>query len=321
MEQITKDQPQRLSFSSIEPRLQLAWDSTSLGALKTCPRYYKYSILDGYVTHAESIHLRFGLEYHSAMEHYHRQRAKGIDYNAAVISTIRHVLNSTWDYKLGRPWTSDMTNKTRETLVRSIVWYMVQYKDDPCETVMLKNGQPAVELSFRFELGLETTITHEQYTLCGHIDRGVTFAGGVWVKDYKTTKSDLNEKFFDQFMPENQMSLYDNAGNIIFFEENTFKGVIIDGARILVNSSQFQRQTITRTQKQREEWLKDLLFFLRQNEQYVANDYWPMNDKACNNYGGCPYRSVCSASPDVRPMILKELYGHRSWDPLVTREI
>ena len=38
--------------------IQFAWDSTSLGLLKTCPRLYYYTIIEGYAPRGESIHPR-----------------------------------------------------------------------------------------------------------------------------------------------------------------------------------------------------------------------------------------------------------------------
>ena len=58
--------------------IQYAWDSTSLGYLKTCPRLYQYTMIDGWGTTAESIHLRFGIELHKALEDYERSIAAGI---------------------------------------------------------------------------------------------------------------------------------------------------------------------------------------------------------------------------------------------------
>jgi hypothetical protein len=49
---------------------------------------------------------------------------------------------------LGEQLHSLDTSRTKETLVRSVVWYCDEYKDDPLRTAMLPNGKPAVELSF-----------------------------------------------------------------------------------------------------------------------------------------------------------------------------
>ena len=51
-------------------KIQFAWDSTSLGLIKTCPRLYQYTMIDGWGHRGESIHLKFGIEYHHALEFY-----------------------------------------------------------------------------------------------------------------------------------------------------------------------------------------------------------------------------------------------------------
>ena len=309
----------RLSFSQINPKLQLAWDSTSLGALKRCPRYYEYNIIEGYVSRLESIHLRFGTEYNNALATYHIALAQGKTYEDAVLLTVRYAMTQTWDETLGRPWTSDLPMKTRETLLRSIIWYLDKFEDDPCETVVLATGEAAVELPFRIHLDILSSLTEEPYLLCGYLDSVVKFCGGEWITDKKTTRYALDEKYFAQYTPHNQVSQYSFAGDIAF--HSLIRGVIIDAVQLGVTYSRFQRQQISRTKPQLEEWLSDTVIVIRQNEVYVNENHWPMNDTACDMYGGCPYRTVCAASPEIRPKLLENLFQKRSWDPLVVREI
>lgn len=309
----------RLSFSELMPRHQLAWDSTSLGALKRCPRYYQYNILEGYVSRAESVHLRFGSEYNNALVTYHKQRASGKDPEAATIEAVRYALSHTWDDNLGRPWTSDEPTKNRETLVRSIIWYLDQFKDDPMQTVVLADGQAAVELPFRLHIDQTSALTGEDYMLCGYLDRLVTFAGETWITDWKSSKYALDEHYFAQYSPNNQMSQYDFAGSII--SPSAIGGVIIDAVQLGVTFSRFQRGNAKRTPAQREEWLNDTIQMIRLNELYVQRNHWPMNDTTCSMYGGCPYQRICSATPEIRPALLDGLFHRRSWDPLVVREI
>lgn len=323
---------QRLSFSQILPLLQLAWDSTSLGELKTCARRYQYNILEGYVTRTENVHLRFGSEFHAALEYYDRLRAResryepdfyirppGASHEDALLGAVRFTLERTWDEKLGRPWTSDEPTKTRDTLIRSIIWYLDQFENDPCETIILNSGEPAVELSFRFEIGIQSKLTGEEFVVCGHLDRVARFQDRKWIMDRKTTKSTISEETFNNYTPDNQMTLYTFAGNIIMDEP--IAGVILDVAQVVVTFSRFQRRALQRTPAQLEEWTRDLAHWLAVAESHVAQNYWPQNDKACHLFGGCPYRPVCSASPEIRPALLSALYTRRSWDPLVTREV
>jgi hypothetical protein len=140
----------------------------------------------------------------------------------------------------------------------------------------------------------------------------------LWIVDKKTTKGILNDSYFSHFNPDNQMSLYTLAGQLVL--RTDVEGVIIDAAQIQVNGSRFMRRPISRTQGQLEEWLGDLRYFLRLMEICAQRNYWPMNDKACNLYGGCKFIPVCSADPSVRGELLDAFYtDRRTWDPLKPR--
>jgi hypothetical protein len=309
----------RESFSKLVANHQLAWDSTSLGALKTCPRYYYYNIVCGYVSSYESIHLRFGSEYNNALVTFHKARATGLDYEASVLVAVRYALEHTWNLTLNRPWTSDEPTKNRETLIRTVIWYLDHFKDDVLETYILASGEPAVELSFVMDLGIYSGLSDEPYVACGYLDRLVTFMDRPWVTDWKTTKSALDQRYFAQYSPNNQVSQYSTAGGIITGEP--IGGLIIDAAQLGVTFSRFQRSQISRTKPQLEEWMRSSLVTIQQNERYVEDDFWPMNETACSNYGGCPYREVCGSTPEIRPRLLDGLFHKRMWDPLVVREI
>jgi hypothetical protein len=309
----------RLSFSPTLPNHQLAWDSTSLSSLKQCPRYYQYNILLGYVTRAENVHLRFGSEYNNALVTYNKRKAAGEDHETATLSAVRYAMEHTWDEITGRPWVSDEPTKNRETLVRTVIWYLDKYAEDPLQTLVLANGEAAVELPFRLHIDVDSGLTGEPYLLCGYLDRKVEFNGHGWITDWKSSKYALDERYFDRYSPDNQVSQYSFAGTMISGEP--IAGVIIDAVQLGVTFSRFQRSQIKRTPAQLEEWLRDSIYWLRQNESFVEANYWPQNDTACEKYGGCPYRKICGASPEVRPALLEGLFQKRMWDPLVTREV
>ena len=229
------------SFSKIEPKLQIAWDSTSFGALDKCPRFYQYSIIEGYVPTGENDHIKFGWLLHATCELYDKEIAETLNHDAALLKAIRFALIETWDFERARPWTSEEPTKNRNTLLRSIIWYLDRFKDDHMKTHILQNGKPAVEYSFRFALGLES-FTHEEYQLCGHIDKVVEWNDGGWIRDIKTSKYDLDSNFFRQFLPDNQVSIYQIAGQVTF--HMNIDGFIIDGIQVLVNGTRFRRQPI-----------------------------------------------------------------------------
>lgn len=303
--------------------IQFAWDSTSLGWFKTCPRLYQYCMIEGWGVNEESVHLRFGIEYHQALQNYDISRAAGIPHDDAVHDTIRALMESIYD------WHPDHKYKNKPLLVRTIIWYLDKFQHDPASTCILDNGKPAVELSFRFELDwgpfydigkadIEGREKEQPYLLCGHLDRVVTFNDDIYVMDRKTTTSTPGDYYFDQFEPNNQMTLYTLASQVIF--QSPIKGVIIDAAQIAIDFSRFTRGFTYRTPEQISEWMNDLKFWFAKAEDYAAEGYWPMNDTACDKFGGCKFRKICSKSPQVREQFLKSNFekGER-WNPLKPR--
>ena len=312
------------SFSTKLPTLQLAIDSTSLGAFKVCPRYYQLSIgpqpeVGGFAPRMESVHLIFGLLAHSSLEHYHHFRSQSIPHEEALLQTVHWALRATWNSETNQPWTSDDPNKNRFTLIRTIVQYLDQYGDnDPIETVILANGKPAVELSFCFESGYNSKTTSEPFLICGHLDRLGTLNGKPWISDFKTTKQTINRRFFEKFTPFNQFTIYTLAGQVVWHIPAL--GVIVDGAQVAVTFSKFEREIVSRSTSQLDEWHRDLAYWLSYMEQCAIDNYWPKNDMSCDRYGGCPFRPVCSQrSPESESIFLHGNYVSRTWDPLLRR--
>jgi len=319
--------------------IQYAYDSTSLGLLKTCPRLYQYTMIDGYVAKGESIHLRFGIEYHQTLQDYDIARATGISHEDAVHDAISDLVRRTHD------WSVDETvkpgkYKNRTTVVSLVLDYLDHYVDDPAETYIKSDGKPAVELSFRFELdwgpqgyamGMsidedgnpkEPTIYGQPYLLAGHLDRVVTFNDQLFVMDHKTTVTTPSQYYFDQYEPHNQMTLYTLAGQMVLGAP--IKGVIVRAAQILLEKeNRFVSGFTFRTADQLDEWLADLHLHLGNAERYAIANYWPMNDTACDKFGGCKFRGVCSKSPSVREIYLKsdfeQLALEERWNPLRSR--
>jgi hypothetical protein len=314
------------SFSKTLPYLQLFWDSTSLGALKTCPRYYQYAIIQGYQSFHQSIHLTFGLLYHSTLEYYDHMKFSGMDHETALHATVRKVLIDTWDTTLNRPVEMDSDSKSRSGLIRTIIWYLDQFKDDTLETVRLDNGKPAIELSFRLESGY-MSITNEPYFICGHFDKYAKMDDKYFIVDRKTTKNTLNSAFFEKFKLDNQMNTYDFSGNIAL--PHGISGIIIDGAQIAVTFSRFARQQIYKPKSIIDEWYRDFGIYLSMAESYAKAEYWPMNLKACqvpridDKTGemvyGCTFAQVCMKPESLRQQFLSAGYSRRTWDPTVVR--
>ena len=175
-----------------------------------------------------------------------------------------------------------------------------------------------MELSFRFET-IHFMMTGERVLLCGHLDRVVDFSGDNYIMDHKTSTSALDERFFAKFSPDNQFSGYIYAGQVIY--AMPFKGMIVSGAQIGATFARFQRGIVMRHQSSLSEWYESLGIYFRQAEAYATANFWPMNEKSCGNYGGCPFASVCAKPPETRELWLRAGFSRRVWDPLISREV
>lgn len=300
-----------LSFN--DAGFQFAWDSTSITSFATCPRKYYLSQLQGWTAELRSVHLIFGGHYASALEHFHKHKAAGLSHDDALRLVVKEVLENTWDREHGKPEDWMHNTKTRDTLVRSIVWYLEQFKEDPMQTVILSDGRAAVEYSFSIDLS-------DDYLYCGHIDRLVTYGADsdIYVQDQKTSGAQITPRYFEGFSPDYQMTGYTWAGQIIF--NMPVRGVVVDAAYIAVGFTAFGRQPITRSEKQLEEFRHEVLHHIENAKRCHESGYYPMNRTACGNYGGCEFRRVCSAVPGIRDNLLQGNFKKRDrWDPLQRR--
>lgn len=313
------------AFSKNNSLLQLAWDSTSYNALCLCPRYYQYNIIFGYALSGEmSIDLRFGILLHSASEFYDRLRATGADHEEAVKSAFNFAIHETWDADLKRPWMTEDSTKNRNTLLRTLIWYLDTYRDDNLKTYILPDGRPAVELPFRFSLnalsesGDFKSPYNEEYQICGYLDKVVSWNEELWIRDIKTTKYELDDTYFRQYTPNNQVSIYSVAGSVVLHTD--VDGMIIDGIQVQVGGSKFRRKQIPRSPAMLEEDLIDFRYRIKEAEFRAAENYYPKNPRSCGfGKNQCQFRNVCSSEPEARFDLLENFYTKRLWNPLEPR--
>jgi PD-(D/E)XK nuclease superfamily len=314
--------PRNSSFSEKLPTLQIYIDSSSLSEFKICPRRYYYSMVLGRQPSAENIHLTFGTLLHKAVEMYHKARFHrdgGLTHIDALRASVKWLMKVTWDKENNRPWSSGDKYKNRFTLIRTVVWYLDIHQEDLLTTALLQDGRPAVELPFTIDSGY-SSFTGEEFRLCGTLDRIAIFQPdkNYYVTDIKTTQSTMGDFYFKKFTPDNQVSTYSIAGSIAY--NMPVQGLIIDGIQIAIEFSRFERALIERSQSQLTEWQEDLGYWLMNLNHCAETENWPRNDSACNLYGGCPFRAVCSQSnPNAATQVLMGAYRERIWDPLKNR--
>ena len=294
---------------------QFAWDSTSISLLKTCPRKYYFTMVLGYNLPTRPDTLLFGIYFHTLIETWHKLQSN-LDKHTALKRCVRLA------GLLGENLSGLRTERTKECLIRSCIWYIDRFYDDSAQTALRPDGTPAVELSFQLPL---FDIDNQTIYLCGHLDRVVLFQGETFITDYKTTKSGLDQRFADSFKPSVQMGNYITAGHILASQPTTVfpskpAGIIIDGIQLGVNYNRYSRFILRYTEREIEKNLTDLEHTLKiEAKGYADANYWPARETSCDHYGGCPFKSVCSSTPTSWEDKLNTHYAKSTWDPTKPR--
>lgn len=371
---------ERSIWSAGNPRLQRAWDATSLRALMFCPRYYQLTIMEGW--RGDSVDLTFGIYYHDALDTFDKARLAGKGLHEATLLAVRRALEISGEYvddawvpwggryqtmwrcsghRDGEPvkyknekgnaakcpyshkgrweqtdppsicgecgaevevqdrWWTERPDKDRYALVRLVAWYCLEQPEELGSTGVapykFPDGTPAVELNFVVPLPWQTP-GGEDYLLCGYLDGLRTFGKTeMFVGERKTTKKGLDRGFWRGFSPHVQVDTYDVAGAALF-PDLPIKGVIIEGAQTIQSGARFGAHIAHRTEAQREEYMKDLRYWLDHAERYAEDGYWPMNRANC---WICGFKGVCSAVPGARQGVLEADFEQHHWNPLEER--
>lgn len=305
---------ERSPFHPKIPQLQIAFDSTSLGLLKTCPRKYYYTMIEQWnrPENKQKIDLSFGLLFHSSLELFDQLIARGVEYDKAQQEVLIYLLKQNLvDSNLEKP----NPLKTKPQLIRAVIGYLENFREDTVKTAIMKNGEAAVEVSFEFPLPL--TIEGETISLSGHFDKIVEFGGQTWILDRKTTKMTPGFSYWNQFKIHNQIELYTLASQVVL--PRSAAGVMIDCCQLLQGGAEFHRKLFPKSSHVIDEWMQDFENYLMLARHYVEKNYWPKNDQACGNYGGCQFLDVCATTPQHREMVLNQNFVKREWNPLKKR--
>lgn len=308
---------------------QIAWDATSLSTYMECPRKYQYRLREGWEPNYGSAALLYGRARHKAHEVFARMIAQKKDRDDALDAAIQAALEESVGLdELAAIGKKDERNKrTRANLVRAVVWWADEFGDDadPVQTMLLPDGTPAVELSWTLPLAI-TGPDGETYLMSGHFDRLVTYVGQPFVDEYKHTLNSLSSFYFKRFSPNVQISNYAMAARAIL--PDGAKGVLIEAEQVGVNFNRFDREFATRSPAQNDEWLATAAHWIKRAEADAQAEKagdphaWPMNETACGNYGGCPFREVCNKAPFRRAAVLAADFTQAErWDPLKSREV
>lgn len=304
--------PIRASFHPQHPALQIAWDSTSLGLGEECWTKYYYQIILGFRPKGAGVHLKFGEIVHYGLEVYFKARALNASHEIAQQQAVGYCLTKYYT------WRSEDTTKNLWNALRAIVWHTENKKDSSSRTLMI-GETPAIELPFKYSLGISAE--GQELLYCGHMDQVVEDPAGIWVRDHKTTKAQLDAKYFSNYNPDTQLPGYLIASEVVLHQP--IMGVKINAIQTGVHFCRSAEGAIILGEAQKDEWMKDTQWHIRQ-ATVIFKDFdpadllrVPRNRKSCF---GCQYRPICSVPPSLRLGLLASHYERAFWDPLVRKE-
>lgn len=215
-------------------------------------------------------------------------------------------------------YVAEDTAKNRLTLIRLIIWWMDNQPEDLAQGLhayVFPNGVPAVELSFKLPLPIQTPYG-EDYVLSGHIDYIGEFGPDKFIIDNKTTKKGLTASFWSTYSPHMQLDTYDLVGSLLF-PDLDLRGFLVDAAQTLVSGAEFALHPYYKTEGHREEHFEDIKYWIKQAEGAAEAGYWPMNKKSCYT---CPFKQVCSKAPELREAYLRANFTKgEPWDASADR--
>lgn len=305
-------------------------NSSSLGIIQNCMRKAKYALVEGWRAQDESPATLFGRAIHKAMEVYYRGMP-----DERVLPAFEHLEMISYGHK-PPPTNNDLIYRAVQAFVdvasplsalpatdkRSLqngVWilyeYFKAYIDDPFVAYVDKEGQPFVEKFFTHRFYEDDDKIIEIFGTVDAVFRNI-HTGELYLCDHKTA-SYLNfggSSYFDREKPNHQYSMYMLGAREVFGiqTENFIVNVIEVKARPKTKGAKgvsFPRQITKRTEEDFVELEEVIVDAVDRYLNSIYNETWPMGGvDACNLYGACSYKQVCSSPRSIRGTILQNKF-------------
>lgn len=204
--------------------------------------------------------------------------------------------------------------KSLDRMLGALVFYFERYPLPTDLARPLKMGDKhAIEFSFAEPLNVEHPETGDPIILAGRADQIVSFAGGTYIEDDKTT-SQLGASWARSWDLRSQFTHYCWAAQKMGIRVD---GVLIRGVSILKTKYETQETVTSRPPWMIERGINQLERDIERMIEAWKSGAWNMNlDHACADFGGCAFRQVCLVS-DYQPFLEAD-FQRREWNP-VTR--
>lgn len=287
-------------------------DSSMLAEFKACQARFEKSYISHWKPKEDSVHLHAGGAFARGLEvartRFFVDEASAED---SIAEGLGALLKAYGDFQCPAD-----SAKSAERTAGAFEFYFQHYPltRDAGFPILLPGGKRAVEFSFAHPLPILHPESGNPLIWCGRMDAIISYAGGVFVCDEKTTSS-LGATWSRQWDLRSQFS-----GYVWGAREAGIRcdGVIVRGVSILKTKYETQEALSYRPEWQVDRWYVETLEWINEMIQCWRTRRWRHNlDHSCAEYGGCKFRNVCT-SQDERPW-LETNFEQKIWNP-ITRE-
>lgn len=297
----------------IEPFFPEVFDSSILATLKECPQKFWKTYCEQWKPKEPSVHLHAGGAFAHGVE---RARTayyvEGVSADDSVAAGLGALLAYYGDFECPPD-----SAKSAERTAGALEFYFDRYplSHDQAYPITLPSGKRGIEFSFSHPLPILHPTTGNPILYCGRMDAILSYAGGVFICDEKTTTS-LGPTWSKQWDLRSQFSGYAwgcrEAGIRV-------DGVIVRGVSILKTKYDTQEAISYRPEWQIERWYEEMLEWVEEAITCWKTRRFRHNlDHSCADFGGCHFRQVC-LSQDQQTW-LDTYYEQRHWDPVTRAE-
>jgi len=301
-------------------------DSTKLQCFKDCPRRYFYEYVLGWRPDRPNNHLHFGSAVHIAMEH--------ILLNGYGTGSVSDAFMKFYHYYrtvFGEETDDIFMPKNPDRFLLMLSEYVTRYANDLSKyEVVVLNGDPLVEISGVVSVDGYYNLYFKMDSVLRRLSDGKIFS-----LEHKTKGGYFSNQWRMEFPLGTQVGTYTHALYCIFNPDEVL-GVTINGMSFKKTkkpSFEFERLPIRKTREQMQAWQVHTVSWLRWMEKEFYNlecssededvlSAFPMNERSCNKYFGCPYHDFCLAWPNPLKQSYEPPMGFivDRWDPRASED-
>ena len=289
-------------------------DASLLSSFKSCPELCRRVYIDHWKSKEPSVHLHAGGAFAHGCERTRRAfYEEGKDSETAVAEGIQALLSFYGDFSCPPD-----SAKSAERMAGAFEFYWTNYPlENENDPIILGNGKRAIEVSFAEPLPIAHPETGDPLVYCGRMDAILSYAGGRYITDEKTT-TQLGASWSRQWDLRSQFSGYAWGARQIGIKVD---GALVRGVSILKTKYDTQQAISYRPEWMIDLWYREMLVWVqRLVDSYTRNEWLHNFDHACAEYGGCQFRTNCSSTPEMDQAQLETYFEQRAWNPLLRTE-